>query len=144
MIRPARREEAGKIRRLIWQAHLNPTGLDWRRFWVAADEDGQILGCAQIRPHRDGSRELASLVVIPEARGKGFARELIEHFLSLEKPPLYLRCSATLQGLYERFGFRVIELEEIPLSLRRSWQVMNWVKNHLFRNIPGMLVMRWG
>ena len=40
---------------------------------------GEVIGCAQIKPHRDGSRELASLVVHPDYRGQGIARRMIQY-----------------------------------------------------------------
>jgi GNAT superfamily N-acetyltransferase len=105
-------------------------------------QDG-LLGCAQVRLHADGCRELASLVVIPAARGQGIARALIAQLLGGSPRPLYLRCEESLQPFYEKFGFGVVAVPaDIPHSLRRSWQVMRWLKLHLLPGAPALLVMR--
>ena len=123
-LRPATKQDDKIIRKLINQARINPMGLDWRRFWVA-EAAGEVIGCCQVKPHRDGSRELASLVVRPDKRGGGFAHALIEHFLAVEDCPLYLSCRTELGPLYEKFGFRTLEVEEMPLYFRRVYRFIN-------------------
>ena len=118
-LRPARKEDAAAIRRLIYQVGINPTGLDWRRFVLAVDPHDRMAGCAQVKPHRDGTRELASLAVQPAYRGQGVARRLIEHLLARTPSPLYLTCRSTLQPFYEKFGFQVVSPQELPPYFRR-------------------------
>ena len=65
------------IRAMIRSERLNPTGLDWPSFMVATDERG-LAGAVQLRRHRDGSRELGTLVVRKQARGHGIAGKLID------------------------------------------------------------------
>lgn len=120
VIRPARKEDALVIWTLILDAHLNPTGLDWRRFLVAVSPAGEILGCGQIKPHRDGSRELASLAVREQVRGQGVGRALIEELVRQEAArPLYLMCRATLEPFYAKFDFQAVGLAEMPPYFRR-------------------------
>jgi len=108
------RQEFSEIRVLIHAVHINPTGLDWRRFLVAVSPDKTILGCGQIKPHFDGSRELASIAVKEDARGQGVARAIIQELLAREKTrPLYLMCRARLEPLYIKFGFCAIGLDEM-------------------------------
>ena len=112
---PATRQEFSEIRVLIHAVHINPTGLDWRRFLVAVSPDKTILGCGQIKPHFDGSRELASIAVKEDARGQGVARAIIQELLNRETTrPLYLMCRARLEPLYVIFGFRAINQDEMP------------------------------
>ena len=111
-IRPATKNDAAKIRWLIYRAGINPFGLKWPRFVIAAGDDGQFLGCAQLKPHGDGSIELASLAVEEHFRGKGIARALIEHLLTDCPRPLYLTCRAELGPLYQRFGFRSVGMSD--------------------------------
>lgn len=118
-LRPAVEADADAIRDLVHSARLNPMGLEWRRFVVAVSPDGGVVGCVQLKPHRDGSWELASLVVRPDWRGKGVARALIERILALRPGELYLMCRSKLGSLYARFGFRPIEGEELPAYFRR-------------------------
>lgn len=142
-IRPAQRQDAPAIRALVRQVRINPSSLDWQRFWLAVDDDDRIIGCGQVKPHADGTRELASIAVRPEWRGQGIARALIERLLANNPPPLYLTCRARLEALYGRFGFIPVPPAELPLYFRRIWRVYR-VVHWLFREGQGLLVMRLG
>ena len=141
-LRPATRADAWPIRKLIWRVGINPTGLDWRRFVVLVDERSRLLACIQIKPHGDGSRELASLAVEPACRGQGFARQLIEHMLARSSPPLFLTCARHNRPLYEHFNFRVLEPAEMPPELLRLYRLVNSYTRLLHRP-DAMLVMAW-
>jgi N-acetylglutamate synthase-like GNAT family acetyltransferase len=142
LLRAATRADAWPIRKLIWRVGINPTGLDWRRFTLLVDETDRLLGCIQIKPHGDGSRELASLAVELACRGQGHARRLVEHMLARSQPPLYLTCARGLQPFYQRFGFRRLAADEMPPYLRRLHRLVNAVPGLLGRP-DSMLVMRW-
>ena len=118
-IRPARETESAQIRDLIHLVGINPLGLDWKRFVVAVNEQDEILGCGQLKPHGPEVLELASLAVYPEQQRKGIARLIIEHLLKGSPRPLYLMCESGLGPLYERFGFRPIPYEEMPRYFQR-------------------------
>ena len=70
-IRRATRQDANAIHALIRQVRINPMALDWRRFLVVVDEQHRVIGCGQVKPHADGTRELASLAVVPEWQRQG-------------------------------------------------------------------------
>ena len=123
-LRPAVKEDQAIIRGLVSEAKINPMGLEWSRFWVA-EAAGEVIGACQVKPHKDGSRELASLVVDPDWRGQGIARVLVEKFLTLEDQPLYLTCRTELGPFYENFGFRTIELEQMPRYFRTVFRLIN-------------------
>ena len=118
-IRPAREQEAAQIRDLIYLVGINPTGLDWKRFVVAVDEQDEMIGCGQLKPHGQEVLELASIAVYPEHQGKGVARAIIESLLKDSPRPLYLMCESALGSLYEKFGFRPISYEEMPRYFQR-------------------------
>ena len=87
---------------------------------MAVAPQGNLLGCGQIKPHADGSREMASIAVQEQARNQGVARAVIEALLALEpERPLYLMCRARLKLFYVKFRFHSIELEEMPPFFRR-------------------------
>jgi len=113
-LRPARTEDARSIRRIINQVGINPTGLSWKRFTIAVDATGNVIGCGQVKPHKDGSLELASIAVLPNWRGRGVAMRIIEHLLQLYTGRLYLTCRSQLEPLYQKFGFKAIEFNEMP------------------------------
>ncbi len=86
---------------------------------VAILTDGEIIGCGQVKPHKDGSRELASIVVAQPWRGNGVASAIIEHLMAANPGPLYLTCRSGLGPFYEKFGFRVVGDSEMTPYFRR-------------------------
>ena len=117
--RSATAQDGRAIRALILRVGINPRGLDWRRFVVAVDGRDRVVGCGQIKPHPDGSRELASIAVRPKMRKRGVASELIRRLMKENGPPLWLMCRAGLAGFYDRFGFAAVE---DPASLPRYFR----------------------
>jgi N-acetylglutamate synthase-like GNAT family acetyltransferase len=118
-LRPARPGDDSAIHVLIHAVGINPTGLDWRRFIVAVLPDGRIIACGQVKPHRDGSHELASIAVVLEWRGRGAARTIIERLIAEHPGQLHLTCRASLGSFYERFGFVVADETHLPAYFRR-------------------------
>jgi N-acetylglutamate synthase-like GNAT family acetyltransferase len=119
-VRTATQKEFPAIRALIRAVHINPTGLGWRHFLVAMSSEDRLLGCGQIKPHFDGSIELASIAVVEQARGQGIARTVITELLAREtQRPIYLMCRARLEGFYVKFGFHPIDLNEMPPYFQR-------------------------
>ena len=118
-LRPARETESGPIHELIHSVGINPMGLDWKRFVVAVDAQDQIIATGQIKPHGREILELASIAVVPEYRGQGLARVIIEHLLQESPRPLYLTCVSSLEPLYQKFGFYSITYEEMPRYFQR-------------------------
>ena len=117
-LRPATAEDARAINTLVRKAGINPTGLKWPRFVVADSADG-VVACGQIKPHADGSQELASIAVTLSWQGKGLARSIIEHLLARHSGELHLMCRAPLGPFYEKFGFRTLSEEEMPPYFHR-------------------------
>lgn len=76
-------------------------GADW---WVPV----------QLRRHRDGSRELGSLVVRKEARRQGIASRLINALLAGANERVLLITAESFAARYERWGFRQIEPAAAP------------------------------
>ena len=118
-LRPARETESAAIKDLIHAVGINPMGLDWRRFIVAVDAKDQIIATGQIKPHGRDIHELASIAVVPEYRGGGLARAIIEFLLKDSPRPLYLTCISALGPLYEKFGFASVSQEDMPRYFQR-------------------------
>lgn len=140
VLRPTVESDAARIRDLIHRVGINPLGLDWRRFTVADTPTGRFAGCGQLKPHKDGSLELASLAVEQEYRRQGLARLIIQHFLVHSPRPLYLMCQPALVPLYEKFGFLEISLEAMPPYFQRICRLVR-VLGFLARR-TGPAVMR--
>jgi len=107
------------IKKLVHEANINPLDLDWRHFTVAESQVGEVLAVGQIKTHRDGTPELASIVVRTDCRGQGLARAVIESLLASHTGDLYLMCASSLRPLYEKFGFRPVEEPGMPRYFRR-------------------------
>lgn len=141
LLRPATADDARTIRQIIALVHINPMGLNWQHFILAVDGAGGIIGCGQVKHHADGSRELASLAVLPAWRGRGVARAILEQLLELHQGRLYLTCRSVLGPMYEKFGFQVIRRDEMPTYFRRLSRLASFF-NKLFRRPNQLLVMR--
>jgi N-acetylglutamate synthase-like GNAT family acetyltransferase len=137
-IRPAIEADQPAIRRLIAEARINRMSLNWPNFVVARDDDsddGAIVGVGQVKAHGDGSRELASIAVIPERQGQGVGRAIIETLLAREPGVvLYLTCRRELEPYYVRFGFRHLDPPDYPPYFRRIVPLVN----------AGMRLLRFG
>jgi N-acetylglutamate synthase-like GNAT family acetyltransferase len=120
-LRPARETDDDTIKSLIHLVGINPMGLDWRRFIVAVDAQDQIIATGQIKPHgaKGDIHELASIAVVPEYRGQGLARAIMEHLLRESPRPLYLTCVSSLEPFYQKFGFYSIEYDDMPRYFQR-------------------------
>ena len=123
-IRVAAEQDQRTIRRIVREANINPSNLSWPHFMVA-EVDRLIVGTSQVKPHRDGSRELASVAVVPRLQRQGIGTRLIEAQLARETGVLYLTCRHQLQGYYERFGFTLIARGEYPPYFARMVPVFN-------------------
>ena len=66
-----------------------------------------MVGMGQVKSHGDGSRELASIAVLPKRQGQHIGTAVINALLAREAGVvLHLSCRRELEGYYERFGFR--------------------------------------
>ena len=139
-LRQAVIDDSTRIKFLVREAHLNPLGLDWRRFTVAVTPQEGIIGCGQIKTHRDGSRELASVVVDPIWRGEGIAKEVINHLVSIHPLPVYLTCRSSLGDFYIRFCFKVVN-DDLPPYFRRVSRLFSKLKK-ASRRQENLLIMK--
>jgi N-acetylglutamate synthase-like GNAT family acetyltransferase len=136
VVRPARPDEARTIRRLVWNERLDPTGLDWRNFLVA-ELAGRVVGCGQVR-RLPGARELGSLVVVPEQRGRGIGAALVRALVERSPGALYLFCRAELEPYYARFGFRRAGLRDLPVALRLKYVLLRLLGAALRRRMSAL------
>jgi len=134
-IRRAREADDHAIATLVRNERLNPLDLDWRRFVLAVDPDG-IIGAVQLRRHDDDSRELGSLVVRADARGRGVAARLIDALLAPVVTRVCMITGAAFAAHYAHWGFRRIDPSMAPPAVRRNY--------HLGRFIGGTLSLLTG
>jgi N-acetylglutamate synthase-like GNAT family acetyltransferase len=123
-LRPATAADRTAILGLMRRGDFNRINLEPSNFVVAV-ADGQVVGIGQIKHHRDGAPELASLVVAADRRGTGIGSAIVWALLARHSGPLYLFCLAELEGYYRRFGFCQTPRAELPASLAR----IHWLGN---------------
>lgn len=140
-IRPALENESTQIKDLIHMVGINPMGLDWKRFLVAVEGSGRVIGCGQIKPHGADILELASIAVPEEFRGRGIARRIIEVLLAQNPRPLYLMCVEHNGPMYEKFGFRTVGYDQMPKYFRRIVNLFGAAKL-IHKTDEGLLVMK--
>ena len=75
---------------------------------------GWERGAGRCREAAHDRARVAELHRVAARRGLGVARALIEKLIAQSPRPLYLMCRPELGVFYERFGFRVIGVEEMP------------------------------
>jgi N-acetylglutamate synthase-like GNAT family acetyltransferase len=122
IIRPATEADQATITRLIGQARLNPRHLHWANFLIA-EVDGQIVGLRQVKTHAQGTREVASGLVLPEYRRQGISARLMHDILAREQGPLYLMCDRQWAAYYEQFGFEPVAPNELPADFGREYRL---------------------
>ena len=130
------------IKALIYATGINPISLEWQRFRVAKSVEGhQFIGCGQLKPHGDGTVELASIAVIPAWRNKGVASAMVQKLMDEGPRPLYLTCVSPMGSFYEKFGFRPISGAALPKYYRRLSKIAGLI-NALHLMKEKMLVMQ--
>lgn len=118
------------IRRLAEAYALDTERLEAEQFLVA-EEGGRLVGFGRLKPYPDAV-ELGCLEIIPERRGSGIARQLVECLLSRAEGEVYV--TTDLPELGRKFGF--VEVEEAPAS------ILEKVKRFEGHQRKGIVVMR--
>jgi len=138
-LRPATQNDQPKIIALINKVRINPRNLNWERY-IIAENDGAFVGCGQIKPHGDGTKELASIAVEPDYQSKGVGTMIMNALLEREPGELYLTCLRHNVTYYEKFGFRELKFEEFPPDLKRMFRFARIIM-FLFR-VEGCVMWR--
>lgn len=142
-LRAATAADHPTIKQMVRGAHLNPFGLNWRRFTLAVTNSDEIVGCIQLKSHRGGTDELASLVVAKGWRRMGIARRLIEYLQETAEPPLWLMCAYRLTKFYAPFGFQQVRLGQ-PMPGYYRWMLrLAFVFNRVGPVEQQLAIMVW-
>ena len=109
-------EDLRAIRKLVFQAKLDPTQLRWENFSVIEFQD-KVIACGQLRQF-PGCQELGSLVVEKSWRDRGLGSYLVQHLVEEATAPVYVECMGWLVEFYEQLGFVKISWSELPKPLK--------------------------
>ncbi|MNI39724.1 hypothetical protein D3C73_939140 [compost metagenome] len=83
------------------------------------EEEGLLLGLIGFEATEDGSLDIRHIAVLPENRGKGYARGMILELLA-EREPRYLLAETEDEiaaDFYRAIGFMVYSLGENPAGI---------------------------
>jgi N-acetylglutamate synthase-like GNAT family acetyltransferase len=121
-VRRASKDDQAVITAMVRRARLNPADLQWERF-VIAERGSDAVGVAQLRRHRDGATELASMVVEPELRGYGIAMRMVDALLAGQRAPVYTLIDRRFVDHFARWGFDRVDPRQLPRSVSRVYRI---------------------
>jgi amino-acid N-acetyltransferase len=95
-----------------------------RDFTVAETSDGEFLGCGALHLYGPHLAEVRSIVVRPEAKGKGAGGLLLQALVEeAEQHAVLSVCLFTrIPDFFEHFGFRVAERDALPDKIFKDCQ----------------------
>jgi GNAT superfamily N-acetyltransferase len=90
----------------------HPPMQDWMDYWVV-ECDQRLIACAKWR-HYDSYSQLISVYVDRKWRQTGIGSSLLERLIGQTVQPIYVLSDPFLVGFYQRFGFQLIEWDDLP------------------------------
>ena len=95
-----------------------------RDFTVAEDAQGDFLGCGALHLYGPHLAEVRSIVVKPEARGRGAGDAVLEALIAeAEEHQVMSVCLFTrIPDYFEHLGFRVAERDAMPDKIYKDCQ----------------------
>ncbi len=86
--------------------------MDRSKCWVVTNGD-KVIGCAMVHPLTESTCELKRMYILPEYRGKGHGKQLLERVLEFARNRKYKRIELdthsrmkSVRKLYKRVGFQ--------------------------------------
>lgn len=87
---------------------------DWINTWIV-ESGNRLIACAKWQ-HYDGYSELQQLYVRPQWRFHGVGAALVDRLSSQTQQPIYLLSDRQSQDYFQRFGFRPIAWDDLPVN----------------------------
>ena len=87
--------------------------------FVLRDERGQLAGFARVITDRATFGYIGDLFVLPEHRGRGLSRRLMDAIMThpdLRNFRRWMLATSDAHGLYEKFGFRSLAAPEVLME----------------------------
>lgn len=137
ILRKAKPIDLWLIAFLILKAKLDPTQLNWQKFWII-EYYGRLVAFGQLRNFHL-AQEIGSLYVVPDFRNQGLGTILIKHLVAQANQPLYLKCSKEeLKVFYSKRGFKTVGFEDLPRPLKFKFYIFNVRKKLLHTSLTFM------
>ena len=132
-LRPATADDVAAIVQLIEPFEEDGTMIKRSRkdierdiaYYSVIDHDGVIFGCAALYPYPDqGTGEMASVTVSPNAQGKGDGERLLKHIeqraRALGLKSIFVLSTRTMHWFMKR-GFKEVGIDWLPESKRKKY-----------------------
>jgi amino-acid N-acetyltransferase len=87
----------------------------WEKYWVI-EYRSTVIACARLDIHAE-HREIYDLFVLPQWRGYGCGRQLMQHLIATSSQPIYLASLPNAIAFYQTIGFRLIDPQKLPMFL---------------------------
>ena len=87
--------------------------------FVLRDEHGNLAGFARVITDRATFGYIGDLFVLPEHRGKGLSRRLMDAIMAhpdLQNFRRWMLATSDAHGLYEKYGFRPLAAPEVRME----------------------------
>lgn len=117
----ARKEEQVFIQRTL-AAHageLDNVRVCFREF-VVARRRGRVIAFGRVHRYRDGTRELASLFVTEEERGRHLGCGIVRQLLRTAEGKIYAVADPKLERYYVNLGFRLTRVIPPPIRAKEE------------------------
>lgn len=107
-----------------WINRLKEAQETGKKWLVFAESDTELIGMMTANLHEGGIVQVHAVFVVPEARGYGVASTLMKYLLEIVKnnPDAQKACldvnkqQAAAIGLYQKFGFKIVDEAQEPLG----------------------------
>jgi amino-acid N-acetyltransferase len=90
--------------------------------FLLAFQDGKLIGCAALEQYNKTAL-LRSVAIAEPARGSGLGKEIVRRTLDRARADGFenvVLLTSTAEGFFPRFGFRKINREDAPDSVKSS------------------------
>jgi amino-acid N-acetyltransferase len=132
-LRPATADDVAAIVQLIEPFEDDGTMIKRSRkdierdiaYYSVIDHDGVIFGCAALYPYPEqGTGEMASVTVSPNAQGKGDGERLLKHIeqraRALGLKSVFVLSTRTMHWFIKR-GFKEVDIDWLPEAKRKKY-----------------------
>jgi GNAT superfamily N-acetyltransferase len=120
LIRELRRDEFPRAERVWLDYHQTKGDPDIDRIF-GVFLDAVLVSVARCRRHPDGY-EVDGIFTPPEYRGRGYAKKAVAALVeACHNDVLYMHAVLSLVPFYEEFGFRSIDENELPPTIKARY-----------------------